>query len=140
VGSGYGPGSGFNNPIAFYSKSWQKIIMEAIMQCKRNLLLKMLRVSNIFIIACMLLPAFAGPAWSGGLYLNEFGTPSMGTAGAGANAVASDAGGPAPIIGGFFVHSLSDKWKLGANLITINGAVLYYDDDWTGRYLNTEVK
>jgi long-chain fatty acid transport protein len=28
---------------------------------------------------------------AGGLYLNEFGTPSMGVAGAGANAVASDA-------------------------------------------------
>jgi len=122
----------------------------------------------------------------GGLYLNEFGTPSMGVAGAGANAVAvdastsfhnaagmtrlkgkelmatggllnatvefdpdddtpipgsdgGDAGGPAPIIGGFYVHSLSDRWKLGANLITITGAVLDYDDDWTGRYLNTEV-
>ena len=126
-------------------------------------------------------------ALAGGLYLNEFGTPSMGVAGAGANAVASDAstsfhnaagmtrikgtelmgtagllnatvkfdpdsdtpipggdggdaGGLAPIVGGFFVHSLSDKWKLGANLITISGAVLDYDDDWTGRYLNTEVK
>jgi long-chain fatty acid transport protein len=117
---------------------------------------------------------------------NEFGTPSMGVAGAGANAVASDAstsfhnaagmtrikgnqlmgtagvlnatvkfdpdadtpipggdggdaGGPGPIIGGFYVHSLSDRWKVGANLITITGAVLDYDDDWTGRYLNTEV-
>ncbi len=123
---------------------------------------------------------------AGGLYLNEFGTPSMGVAGAGANAVASDAstsfhnpagmtrikskelmvtagllnsivkfdpdsdtpvpggdggdaGGPAPIIGGFYVHSLSDRWKLGANLVTISGAVLDYDDDWTGRYQNTEV-
>ena len=128
-----------------------------------------------------------GVCRAGGLYLNEFGTPSMGVAGAGANAVASDAstsfhnaagmtrikgnelmgtagllnatvkfdpdadtpisggdggdaGGPAPILGGFYVHSLSDKWKLGANLITITGAVLDYDDDWTGRYLNTEVK
>ena len=125
-------------------------------------------------------------ALAGGLYINEFGTPSMGTAGAGANAVASDAstsfhnpagmtrikgeevmgtggllyatvkfdadsdtpvsggnggnaGGTAPIAGGFYVHSLSDKWKLGANLITITGAVLDYDDDWTGRYLNTDV-
>ena len=123
---------------------------------------------------------------AGGLYLNEFGTPSMGVAGAGANAVASDAstsfhnpagmtrikgnelmgtagllnatikfdsdsdtpisggdggnaGGLAPIIGGFYVHSLSDKWKLGANLITISAAVLDYGDDWTGRYLSTEV-
>ncbi|NNL78527.1 MAG: hypothetical protein HKO68_19525 [Desulfobacterales bacterium] len=157
------------------------------MQYKRYLLFKMQMASNIFIIACLLLSAFTGPAWSGGLYLNEFGTPSMGVAGAGANAVASDAstsfhnaagmtrikgtelmgtagllnatvkfdpdsdtpipggdggdaGGPAPIVGGFFVHSLSDKWKLGANLITISGAVLDYDDDWTGRYLNTEVR
>jgi len=123
---------------------------------------------------------------AGGLWLNEFGTPSMGVAGAGANAVASDAstsfhnpagmtrikgnelmgtagllnatvkfdpdantpvsggdggdaGGLAPIIGGFYVHSLSDRWKVGANLITITGAVLDYDDDWAGRYLNTEV-
>jgi long-chain fatty acid transport protein len=123
---------------------------------------------------------------AGGLYINEFGTPSMGVAGAGANAVAGDAstsfhnaagmtrikgkevmgtagllnatvkfdqdadtpisggnggdaGGPAPIVGGFYVHSLSDKWKLGVNLITITGAVLDYNDDWTGRYLNTEV-
>ena len=123
---------------------------------------------------------------AGGLYINEFGTPSMGVAGAGANAVADDAstsfhnaagmtrikgkeimgtggliystvkfdpdddtpisggdggdaGGLAPLIGGFYVHSLNDKWKLGANLITITGAVLDYDDDWTGRYLNTEV-
>ena len=27
-----------------------------------------------------------------------------------------NAGGPAPIIGGFYVHSLSDKWKWKANL------------------------
>src|SRR5210317_2211698 len=125
-------------------------------------------------------------ALAGGLYINELGTPSMGVAGAGANAVTSDAstsfhnaagmtrikgnelmgtggllnstvkfdsdddtpisggdggdaGGPAPIVGGFYVHSLSDNWKLGASLITITGAVLDYDDDWTGRYLNTEV-
>ena len=34
---------------------------------------------------------FSEAAWAGGLYINEFGTPSMGVAGAGANAVASDA-------------------------------------------------
>ena len=127
-----------------------------------------------------------GVSTAGGLYINEFGTPSMGVAGAGANAVAEDAstsfhnaagmtrikgeefmgtggllyatvkfdpdsdtpisggdggdaGGPAPIVGGFYVHSLSDKWKLGANLITLTGAILDYDDDWSGRYLNTDV-
>jgi long-chain fatty acid transport protein len=135
----------------------------------------------------MLLTAVKGPAWAGGLYINEFGTPSMGVAGAGANAVASDAstafhnpagmtrikgkelmgsagflkatvefdpdddtpiaggdggdaGGLAPIIGGFYVHSLSDKWKVGANVITITGAILDYDNGWTGRYLNTDVE
>ncbi len=140
-------------------------------------------INVLFFAVLLLLP---GVSRAGGLYLNEFGTPSMGVAGAGANAVASDAstsfhnaagmtrikgkelmgtggflystvkfdpdndtpisggdggdaGGPAPMIGAFYVHSLSDKWKLGANLITLTGAVLDYDDDWTGRYLNTEV-
>ena len=50
-----------------------------------------------------------------------------------------DAGGPAPVLGGFYVHSLNDRWKLGANLISIAGAILEYDDDWAGRYLNTEL-
>jgi long-chain fatty acid transport protein len=124
---------------------------------------------------------------AGGLYLSEFGTPSMGVASAGANAVADDAstsfhnaagmtrikgkefmgaggliystvkfdpdsdtpvagndggdaGGPAPLLGAFYVHSLNDRWKLGANLISISGAILDYDNGWTGRYLNTDVK
>jgi long-chain fatty acid transport protein len=140
-------------------------------------------INVLFFATLLMLP---GVGHAGGLYLNEFGTPSMGVAGAGANAVASDAstsfhnpagmtringkelmgtagllnstvkfdpdsdtpvpgsdggdaGGPAPIIGGFYVHSLSDRWKLGANLITLTGAVLDYDDDWAGRYQNTEV-
>jgi len=144
--------------------------------------------NHLLVTLCfILILGIPGICIAGGLYLNEFGTPSMGVAGAGANAVASDAstsfhnaagmtrikgtelmgtagvlnatvkfdpdsgtpipggdggdaGGLAPIVGGFFVHSLTDKWKLGANLITITGAVLDYDDDWTGRYLNTEVK
>mgnify|MGYP000518942923 CR=1 FL=1 len=123
---------------------------------------------------------------AGGLYISEFGTPSMGVASAGAQAVAGDAstsfhnpagmtritgnqimgtggflyssvefdpdsdtpipggdggdaGGFAPLLGGFYVHSLSDRWKLGVNLISITGAVLDYDNDWAGRYQNTEV-
>jgi len=114
-------------------------------------------VAAFSLIAILGLPAVAT---GGGLYLNEFGTPSMGVAGAGANAVAvdastsfhnaagmtrikgkelmltggllnatvefdpdddtpilggdgGDAGGPAPIISGFYVNSLSDRWKLG---------------------------
>jgi long-chain fatty acid transport protein len=146
--------------------------------------------NGIFLLSLLFFPGtlfiIPGVSTAGGLYINEFGTPSMGVAGAGANAVADDAstsfhnaagmtrikgnelmgtagvlnatikfdpdndtpipggdggdaGGPAPIIGGFYVHSLSDRWKLGVNLITITGAVLDYDEDWTGRYLNTEV-
>jgi long-chain fatty acid transport protein len=160
--------------------------MKGIMQCKRNLLFSILRGSYILVLAYMLLPAFTGRAWAGGLYISEFGTPSMGVAAAGAQAVASDAstafhnpagmtrikgkelmltggalystvkfdpdnntpiqgnnggdaGGPAPILGQFYVHSLTERLKLGANIISITGAVLEYDDDWTGRYLNTDV-
>ncbi len=152
----------------------RSLIRKSIVSCLSVLFL----LASLIAIPCISI--------AGGLYINEFGTPSMGTAGAGANAVASDAstsfhnpagmtrikgkevmgtggllyatvkfdadsdtpisggnggdaGGPAPIVGGFYVHSLSDKWKLGANLITITGAVLDYDDDWTGRYLNTDV-
>ncbi len=137
----------------------------------------------LFLLSFWVIP---GQGIAGGLYVNEFGTPSMGTAAAGANAVAADAstslhnpagmtrikgnqimgtggflysriefdpdsdtpipggdggsaGSMAPIVGGFYVHSLSDRWKLGANLITITGSVLDYDEDWTGRYLSTEV-
>ncbi len=125
-------------------------------------------------------------AKAGGLYLNEFGTPSMGTAGAGAHAWANDAstsfhnaagmtrlegnqlmlsggllyasvefdpasntpvagddggqaGGPAPLLGAFYVHSVSDDFKLGLNLISISAALLDYGDTWTGRYLVKDV-
>ena len=147
---------------------------------------KKIKYLPLVVLSAIILFMCPNISLAGGLYINEFGTPSMGVAGAGANAVALDAstsfhnaagmtrldgkelmgtggllyatvkfdpdedtpipggdggeaGGPAPIIGGFYVHSLSDRWKLGANVITITGAVLDYDDDWTGRYLNTEV-
>jgi long-chain fatty acid transport protein len=125
-------------------------------------------------------------AKAGGLYLNEFGTSAMGTAGAGAQAYASDAstafhnpagmtridgrqfsaaagliyadvkfdpdsdtpisggnggqaGGFAPLIGSHYVHSLSDNLKLGMNVVALSGAMLDYDDDWSGRYLGQEI-
>ena len=136
-------------------------------------------------LSVLILSALTVPTWAGGLYISEFGTPSMGVASAGAQAVASDAstafhnpagmtriagkelmltggalysnikfdadantpipggnggnaGGPAPMLGQFYLHSLTDRLKFGANLITISGAMLDYDDSWTGRYLNTE--
>lgn len=127
-----------------------------------------------------------GSAWAGGLYINDFGTPSMGTAGAGAEAAADDAsaavhnpaamtlvegnqlmvtgglvvaktefdlgpgtpvpggnggdaGGLAPLLGTFYVHSVSDDLKLGLALFSLSAAALDYDDDWAGRYLVQEV-
>jgi long-chain fatty acid transport protein len=128
----------------------------------------------------------AGPARAGGLYINEFATPSMGTAGAGAQSMALDAstalhnpagmtrleghqllggfgfvvsdiqfdpdaltpvpgndggqqGGFAPIAGLFYVHSLSDRLKLGADFNAISGAVLDPDNNWAGRLQMQEV-
>jgi long-chain fatty acid transport protein len=128
----------------------------------------------------------AGPVLAGGLYLQEFGTSTMGTANAGAQAWADDAstvfhnpagmtrikgnavslgfgmvvsnakfdpdsttpipgtdggnaGGPAPLLGSYYVHSLSDRLKLGVGMTSISGAVLNYDNDWTGRYLVRDV-
>lgn len=137
-------------------------------------------------IYVLILLSLTLPTWAGGLYISEFGTPSMGVASAGAQAVASDAstafhnpagmtriagkelmltggalysnvkfdpdsntpiqggnggdaGGPAPMLGQFYLHSLTDRLKLGANLISISGAILDYDDNWAGRFLSTEV-
>ena len=137
----------------------------------------------LFFVTLFMIPSVGR---AGGLYIGEFGTPSMGVAGAGAQAAGSDAstsfhnpagmtrikgkelmgtggfiystvkfdkdsdtpidggnggdaGGIGPLLGGFYVHSLNDRWKLGANLFSIAGAILEYDDDWAGRYLNTEL-
>jgi long-chain fatty acid transport protein len=125
-------------------------------------------------------------AIAGGLYLNEFGTSSMGTAGAGAQAYANDAStawhnpagmtridgrqlgaggglifgkvkfdpdadtpvdggnggdalGFAPIASSHYVHSVSDRFKLGFNAGAITGAALDYDNDWSGRYQDQKI-
>ncbi len=140
------------------------------------------------LLVVLVIATCAGPAWAGGVYLNEFATPSMGVAGAGAEAVASDAstsfalhnpagmtrlkesqlllggglvfstiqfdpdpntpipgndggdaGGPGPLLGAFYSHSLTDDWKLGLNLFTVSAAILDYNDDWTGRFLAQDV-
>ena len=142
---------------------------------------------RVLIAVCAIFVVFPfTSATGGGLYLNEFGTTAMGTAGAGSAAYADDAstafhnpagmtridgrqfsagaglimgkvqfdpdtdtpitggnGGDAvslaPIAGSHYVHSVSDRFKLGLSAGAITGAALDYDNDWSGRYLNQEV-
>ncbi len=145
----------------------------------------MRRLAGIFTGLGIWLAVAAGPARAGGLYINEFPTLAMGTAGAGAQALADTAatawynpagmtriqghallggfggavsdiqfdpnsdtpvpsndggqqGGFAPVMGAYYVHSLSERWKLGADLNAISGAVLDPDNNWTGRLQNQE--
>jgi len=144
------------------------------------------RLAALFVVLAILVIFPFSTAVGGGLYLNEFGTSIMGTAGAGSAAYANDAStafhnpagmtridgrqlggaagiimgevqfdpdsdtpvdggdggdalGVAPIVGSHYVHSVSDKFKLGMNVGAITGAALDYNNDWTGRYLNQEV-
>jgi long-chain fatty acid transport protein len=144
------------------------------------------RIPVLFAVCTIFVISSSTTAIAGGLYLNEFGTSSMGTAGAGAQAYANDAstafhnpagmtridgrqfgaaagliyadikfnpdadtpipggdggsaGGFAPLVGSHYVHSVSDKLKLGMNVVAISGAVLDYDNDWSGRYLGQEI-
>jgi long-chain fatty acid transport protein len=134
------------------------------------------------ILCCLVCLTLAPPAQAGGIYANEFGTPEMGTAGAGAEASAldastaipfynpagmtllegnqlivaagallpsvefeidpattfsggngGDAGGTVPILTAAYVHSFSDRFKLGIALFGAAGAGLEYDPDWVGR-------
>ena len=146
-------------------------------------------IKHPFLVAVLFCIAFAthsGSLWAGGLYLQEFATPSMGVASAGAEAVCmdastsfhnpagmtrlkgnefmltggllkgttefdpdsnttisggdgGDAAGYAPLLGAFYVRSLSEDWKFGINLFTISGAALDYGKSWAGRYQCQEV-
>jgi long-chain fatty acid transport protein len=100
----------------------------------------------------------AGPAWAGGFYLNEFASPSSGTAQAGAEAVARDAStvwhnpfDPAPttpvpgndggsldtlipLAGAYYSHAVTDRLSLGISVAGITGADAEYDPGWAGRF------
>jgi long-chain fatty acid transport protein len=138
------------------------------------------RVIAVSLIATATCLALAAPAGAGGLYISEFGTPSMGTASAGATAGVRDAstathniagmtylddhqlmlglapgyatvnfhrasdsptdggsggeqGGLVPILSASYVHKLSDRLRFGLGLLSISGASLDPDNDWTGR-------
>ena len=45
-----------------------------------------------------------------------------------------NAGGVFPSLGGYYVHSFSDRFKMGFGLLSYFGLGLDYDDDWVGRY------
>ena len=56
------------------------------------------------------------PAWAGGLYISEFGTPSMGVASAGAQAVAVDASTA--------WHNPAGMTRLDSNQLMLTGGFL----------------
>lgn len=45
-----------------------------------------------------------------------------------------DAGEPALVPNLFYMHSLSDKWKIGIGITAPYGLATEYDDGWVGRY------
>jgi long-chain fatty acid transport protein len=45
-----------------------------------------------------------------------------------------NAGGVIPSLGAYYVHSLSDRLKLGFSLLSYFGLGIDYGDDWVGRY------
>ncbi len=62
---------------------------------------------------------FSQPVLAGGLYLNEFGTPAMGTSGAGAQALANDASTA--------FHNAAGMTRLEGDEVMVTGGLLYAD-------------
>ena len=74
----------------------------------------------VLALTLLILIAFAAPtARAGGLYLNEFGTPSMGVSGAGANATANDASTA--------FHNPAGMVRLKKSELMITGGLAYAD-------------
>ena len=67
----------------------------------------------------VILPVVSRPVLAGGLYLNEFGTPAMGTAGAGAQALANDASTA--------FHNAAGMTRLEGEEVMVTGGLLYAD-------------
>jgi len=80
---------------------------------------KVLRTIAItFIVGCIIYFASQPiPLWAGGLYLEEFGTPSMGVASAGAEAVAADASSA--------LHNPAGMTRLDGKQLMITGGLAY---------------
>ncbi len=78
-----------------------------------------IKFHRLFASVCgLVMVTCAGPAWAGGLYLNEFATPSMGVAGAGAEAVASDASTS------FALHNPAGMTRLEDNQLMLGAGFL----------------
>ena len=71
-----------------------------------------------------LLPVAASSALAGGLYLNEFATPSMGTAGAGQEALSADAST------NFAFHNPAGMTRLDGHQISLGAGVLWGDSEF----------
>ena len=67
----------------------------------------------------LLLTAVSTQLLAGGLYLNEFGTPAMGTAGAGAHALANDASTA--------FHNPAGMTRVDGEELVVSGGLLNYD-------------
>ncbi len=79
---------------------------------------------RISFLGLMLLAGGYSVAAAGGLYLNEFATPSMGVAGAGAEAVASDAST------NFAFHNPAGMTRLDGHSISLGAGVLVGDTEF----------
>ena len=76
----------------------------------------LLRVS---LLGVLLVVGGASSAGAGGLYLNEFATPSMGVAGAGQEAVANDAST------NFAFHNPAGMTRLEGHSVSLGAGLLY---------------
>jgi len=84
-----------------------------------NNAIKVILIKRRLLFAVLLyiaLATFAVPLWAGGLYIQEFGTPSMGVASAGAEAVSMDASTA--------FHNPAGMTRLEGNELMLTGALL----------------
>ena len=75
-------------------------------------------------LGLMLVAGGYSPAGAGGLYLNEFATPSMGTAGAGQEAYAGDASTS------FAFHNPAGMTRLDGHQVSLGAGVLMGDTEF----------
>ncbi len=79
------------------------------------------RLINVSLMSLALIVGSYNSALSGGLYLNEFATPSMGVAGAGAEAVADDAST------NFAFHNPAGMTRLEGHQVSLGAGILVGD-------------